>query len=400
MNKIFFIVGLLVATVFAEVPLIGMDSSSIVPGSYLIIFHPNSTEEQQSLYITKLSKILVGQTINSFKIGTFAGFSAYLSEEQLALQRSQESIISYIEADQVVHASACSQQTNADWGLDRIDQDSPNIDGNYRYDSASGQGVDAYIVDTGIYVSHVDFGGRAVWGANFADTNNNDCNGHGTHVAGTVGGTTYGVAKKTTLIAVKVLACNGSGTIVGVVNGINYVASQASKTKRPSVANMSLGGGKSPALNDAVTAAVAAGISFVVAAGNENQDACNTSPASTPTAITVGATTIDDMNEDSVDARSYFSNYGKCVTVLAPGELITSAWIGSTTAIRTISGTSMASPHVAGVVALYLQGNPNASPSTVKSYISSSSQFGLINMACASSACTNTPNLLLHHECD
>jgi len=294
---------------------------------------------------------------------------------------------------------SCSTQTNAEWGLDRISEDGISLDGRFVFTSTSGAGVDAYIVDTGIHIKHSDFGGRAKWGANFADSTNDDCNGHGTHVAGTVGGNVYGVAKKVSLIAVKVLDCDGSGTNAGVISGINYVATTAKGTKRPSVANMSLGGGKSTALNNAVAAAITGGVTFAVAAGNDNQDACNYSPASVSTAISTGATTVDSVGGTADDVRSTFSNFGSCVHIFAPGQLIKSAWIGSTSATLTISGTSMATPHVAGAVALYLGNTPTATPAQVKSYLLANSNNNLIDMICSTTACRNSPNKLLYSPC-
>jgi subtilisin family serine protease len=215
--------------------------------------------------------------------------------------------------------------------------------------------VRAYIIDTGIRTTHNEFGGRATFGANYANGQDEDCNGHGTHVAGTVGGSRYGVAKGVTLIAVKVLNCAGSGTTTGVINGINYVAGVQIY---PAVANMSLGGGASQSLDDAVNKAVFLGVTFAVAAGNSGANACNYSPARAANAITVGATT-------STDARASYSNYGGCVDIFAPGSSITSAWKNSNTATKTISGTSMASPHVAGVAVLYLEANPGATAGAV-----------------------------------
>jgi subtilisin family serine protease len=200
--------------------------------------------------------------------------------------------------------------------LDRISERSLFIDSVYNYPSSSGSGVDAYIVDTGIYTAHTEFGGRARFGVNYADSQNTDCNGHGTHVAGTVGGRLYGVAKSVSLIAVKVLDCAGSGTNTGVISGIQWVAEQARASRRPSLANMSLGGSKSTALNAAVDQAVgSAGVSFLVAAGNENTDACTKSPASAAEAVSVGATTVADKGTTEVDTRASFSNYGSCVDV-------------------------------------------------------------------------------------
>jgi subtilisin family serine protease len=397
------LLGLAFNFAVGTVPLLATDSKYAIKGQYIAVFQQNVTNEQRLNHMLELfqniKKDSTQQILAVWSIENFHAFSAKLSDSQLNEQRTHDSLLEFIEADQTVHASACASQSNAVWGLDRIDQRAINLDGTYRYSSTAGTGVDAYIVDTGILTTHTDFGGRAKWGANYADNTNSDCNGHGTHVAGTVGGTTYGVAKKVTLIAVKVLDCAGSGTNTGVISGINYVASQYKSTKRPSVANMSLGGGKSTALNNAVTAAITAGVTFALAAGNENQDACNTSPASTPTAITVGATTIADNGPNDVDERSSFSNFGTCVHILAPGELIKSDWIGSNTATQTISGTSMASPHVCGAAALYLADHPTASPATIKSYLIAQATSGVIDMACGGSVCNQTPNRLLYEAC-
>ena len=284
--------------------------------------------------------------------------------------------VQYVE--QVQEYSVDATQLNATWGLDRIDQDNLPLNSTYTY-SNTGAGVRAYIIDTGIRTTHSEFGGRATFGVNYAGGKNDDCHGHGTHVAGTVGGSTYGVAKAVQLIAVKVLNCAGSGSTTGVVSGINWVKQNAGTS---AVANMSLGGGASSTIDAAVTSAVSAGITFAVAAGNSNADACNYSPARVPTAITVGATT-------STDQRASYSNFGNCLDIFAPGSSITSAWKNSNTATNTISGTSMASPHVAGVAALYLQANPGAAPLTVRN--------ALVNAATSNvgSAGAQSPNKLL-----
>ncbi|KAK9762391.1 hypothetical protein K7432_011908 [Basidiobolus ranarum] len=273
----------------------------------------------------------------------------------------KNSDIEYIEPEQIFTASAI-QQSPPSWGLARIAQRKP-LNGTqvYNYPDSAGEGVDVYIIDTGVSVKHVDFEGRATLPISFVDGEaTEDLNGHGTHVSGTIGGKTYGVAKKVRLIGVKVLGGDGSGTTSGVISGIDWVANQAKSTGRKSVANMSLGGGNSDALNDAITAAVKAGVSFIVAAGNESQDACNVSPANGASAFAVGATTITDAEAD-------FSNFGKCVKIFAPGVDITSAWIGSETATNKISGTSMASPHVAGIAALYLSQKSIQTPSDLYS---------------------------------
>ena len=216
--------------------------------------------------------------------------------------------------------------------------------------------MNAYIIDTGILRTHTQFGGRALAGFDAFGGNGTDCNGHGTHVAGTVGGSTYGVAKGVRLFAVRVLSCSGSGSNSGVIAGVNWVTANHSD---PAVANMSLGGGASTALDTAVRNSIAAGVTYAIAAGNSNQNAANSSPARVSQAITVGATT-------STDARSSFSNFGSVVDIFAPGSSIRSAWITSTSATASLSGTSMAAPHVAGVAARFLQGTTGVSPATVR----------------------------------
>jgi len=251
--------------------------------------------------------------------------------------------------------------------------------------------------------THQEFAtGRAVHGATFTgDGNNNDCNGHGTHVAGTVGGVVYGVAKQVQLIAVKVLNCGGSGSWEGVIGGTNWVVQQYQAKRRPSTANMSLGGGRYQLLNDAVEAGVRAGVVFVVAGGNSNADACNYSPASARLAITVGSTDVGSNGGAQVDIRSSFSNFGTCTDMWAPGTMVTSAWIGSNTATRTISGTSMASPHVCGVANLILHAHPTYSAIEVEAHMIEESTKGIINLSCGNRApCLASPNRMVFSACD
>ena len=275
-------------------------------------------------------------------------------------------------------------QSGATWGLDRVDQRSLPLSGTYT-DNVSGSGVDAYIIDTGILSTHSDFGGRVTsFGYNAIKDRRGtqDCNGHGTHVAGTVGGAKYGVAKNVRLIPVRVLDCRGSGSWSGVVAGMDWVV--ANHGTAPAVANMSLGGGASSSVDLAVQRMIDDGVVVVVAAGNSNVDACGSSPARAAGALTVGATT-------NTDARASYSNFGSCLDIFAPGSSITSAWHTSKTATNTISGTSMASPHVAGVAALILQETPTASVSTVISTVTSRATPDKVTLAG-----TNSPNRLLY----
>src|SRR6185503_8668992 len=286
------------------------------------------------------------------------GFAVEMSEAD-AEALSQDFRVKFVEEDGPVTAN--TTQNNPPWGLDRIDQRDLPLNAQYTY-TPTGAGVHAYIIDTGIRRTHTQFGGRAVVGFDSIGDgqNTNDCNGHGTHVSGTVGGSTYGVAKGVTLHAVRVLDCSGNGTDSTVIAGVDWVTANRIL---PAVANMSLGGGASSALDTSVQNSINAGVTYAVAAGNDyGANACNGSPSRVTAALTVGSST-------STDARSDFSNIGTCVDLFAPGSSILSSWNTSDTATNTISGTSMATPHVAGVAALYLQNNTAASPATVASAI-------------------------------
>lgn len=297
-----------------------------------------------------------------------------------AKEVAKDPAVAYVERDQLIHVQ--DVQTNVTWGLDRLDQVSLPLDHSYQYPS-NGVDVNVYVIDTGILLNHQEFSGRAISGVDVVenDTSAVDCNGHGTHVAGTIGGQTYGVNKRARLIAVRVLDCTGSGSFSNVIAGIDWVAANH---VGPSVANMSLGGSASQAVDDAVRSAIQSGVTFVVAGGNESQSACNSSPARVPEALTVGAT-------NSADAKSDFSNFGNCLDVFAPGENITSAWYSNPTATNTISGTSMASPHVAGVASLYLAQHPTTVPSEVVSALIGAATLGRV-----SQAGDGSPNRLLN----
>jgi len=344
-----------------------------------------------------------------FQIGDFKALHLQLTESSLSLVRTNPHI-QIIEENSIVtlkQEPACTEQSNVIWNLDRVNnRDINEGDDNYLY-SWAGENVDVYIVDTGVLTTHEEFkDGRAIWGDNFADSIDSDCNGHGTHVAGTIGGIQYGLAKKTTLIAVKVLGCSGSGTWDGVISGIQYTADSAKQRNKPSVANMSLGGGFMAAVNQAVAAAVKAGVTFAVAAGNENTDACSRSPASEPTAITVAATTVVQApTGNQKDQRASFSNFGTCVDIAAPGQLIKAAWIDLRgfppgTSYNTISGTSMASPHVAGAAAIVLSASPSLTPAEVEETLLDITTDGVIDFACSGRpVCLQTPNKLLYTNC-
>jgi subtilisin family serine protease len=401
MKPLLFLFCLVVVASAYYAPLLHDDSATKVPGQYILVYYANTSTE---LIATHAQSVGSSNVIGMYEIGTFKGFSAKLNEKQLDSMRKSP-YVSYVEVDQTVSISqTCNTQSGATWGIDRVEKHSPaNMDDSYTYNDDAGFGITTYVIDTGIYISHREFGSRAKWGANYAnDGINDDCNGHGTHVAGTIGGTQFGIAKRTNLVAVKVLGCSGSGTNAGVISGIQYVAGQTGG-KTTSVANMSLGGSLSTATNNAVDAASANGVVMVVAAGNSAADACAYSPASARTAVSVGATLTDsDPNGNMIDERSYFSNFGTCVTLLAPGQNIDSAYIGSQTASRILSGTSMASPHVAGVAALYLStlNLPLPTPAQVKQYLISTSDTGLINMLCTGGgSCQQTPNRHLYSGC-
>ena len=347
-----------------------------IPNSYIVVYKDNvQNVDAESDDIAAKSG---GKVKYTYKFA-LKGMAIELSATQAAAL-ANDPRVAYVEQDQTMSISTV--QSGATWGIDRIDQRSLPLSGTYVY-NADGTGVTVYIIDTGINFTHSEYSGRAFTGIDEVTAGGTaaDCNGHGSHVSGTVGGTTYGVAKNVRLVAVRVLDCNGSGSTSGVIAGIDWVTANR---VLPAAANMSLGGGFSATLNSAVDRSTAAGVTYAIAAGNSSADACNTSPASASTSITVGAT-------DITDAFASFSNFGSCVHINGPGVNITSAWIGSNTATNTISGTSMATPHVAGTAALYLQVNPSATASQVRSALTSNATANVI-----SGVPSGTPNLLLY----
>ncbi len=359
----------------AERDIVGADRADRVAGSYLVVLNDSASVNAASRRLTDRHG---GEVTHRYRAAV-RGF-AVSTDERSARRMAADSAVAYVEADQRVHATG-TQLNPPSWGLDRIDQRNLPLDSSYTYPNTASN-VRSYIIDTGIRVTHSDFGGRATWGTNTTgDGQNTDCNGHGTHVAGTVGGSAHGVAKETRLIAVKVLNCQGSGTISGVVAGVDWVTNNA---VNPAVANMSLGGGASSTLDNAVNNSINSGITYAVAAGNDNADACNYSPARVAAAITVGSTT-------SSDSRSSFSNWGTCLDLFAPGSSITSAWNTSDTATNTISGTSMASPHAAGAAALVLSANTSWSPQQVRDYLVTNATSGVVT-----SPGSGSPNKLLY----
>jgi len=340
-----------------EAPLYAKSGGEPVEGQYIVVFNddvgdPHGKAKEKAQKQNGKLKYSYGAVLK--------GFAAELSDEAVAELRADPDV-AYIEQDQVV--SVNTTQTGATWGIDRIDQRNRPLSGTYTY-TRTGAGVRVYIIDTGIRPTHTQFGTRAqtVYGSN-------DCNGHGTHVAGTIGGSTYGVAKGALLRGVRVLNCSGSGTWSGIIAGMDWVRVNHIK---PAVANMSLGGGFSTSVNTAANNLSNAGVFVAVAAGNSNANSCNFSPASAANVTSV-------MSSTSSDAKSSFSNFGSCAHLYAPGSSITSAWHTSNTATNTISGTSMASPHVAGVAALYKSTFGDASSSTIRSWLINNATTGVIS---------------------
>ncbi|QSB04974.1 S8 family peptidase [Natronoglycomyces albus] len=360
----------------AEGNILGTDHPNAIEGSYLV-----TLESDVSIQSVDTFADTYGAEVTS-EWTSFNGFAAEMTEAE-AKKLAADPAVKFVEQDAEVHLASAGVQPNPPaWGIDRVDQRNLPLDGQYAYPN-QGTGVTQYILDTGVYLSHSEFTGRMVQGFDAINPggNANDCHGHGTHVAGSAAGTLTGVAKNSYISPVRVLNCQGSGSFAGIIDGINWVSNNASG---PSVANMSLGGGYNATLNQAVASGVAAGVTYVVASGNSNANACNYSPASEATAITVNSST-------RTDARSGFSNWGTCSDIFAPGSDIYGPWIGGNNAFRTISGTSMASPHVSGAAALYLASNPSATPAQVKQALTSNATQGVI-----SNPGSGSPNRLLY----
>lgn len=326
----------------------GTEAATAVAGSYIVMLSEKADKAE-------LAKQYGGKLQRSFN-SAINGFSANKLSETEARRLAADPAVAKVVQNKRFRINA-TQQNPPSWGLDRIDQAKPVGDNAYTYPDSAGEGVTAYVIDTGVRISHKDFGGRATSGFDAVDRDNDasDGHGHGTHVAGTIAGASHGVAKKAKIVAVRVLNNSGSGTTDQVIAGIDWVVANR---KGPAVANMSLGGGVDPALDAAVRKAIASGVTFAIAAGNESRDASQSSPARVAEAITVASSTV-------TDGQSSFSNHGPLVDIYAPGSNITSAWHASDSATNVLSGTSMATPHVAGVAALHLAGHPQATPGDV-----------------------------------
>ncbi|MGJ5829208.1 S8 family peptidase [Streptomyces ossamyceticus] len=362
----------------AEGTVLAADSPTAVKDSYLVTLRKNTGLKAASNKGRSLIEEYGGTVERTYR-SALNGWSAELSAAE-ARRLAADPAVASVEQNQILTADAT--QTNAPWGLDRSDQASLPLSGTYTYPDSAGTGVTAYVIDTGVRVTHSQISGRATNGYDAVDGDNvaQDGNGHGTHVATTIAGSTYGIAKQAKIVAVRVLNNSGSGTTAGVVAGIDWVTANHSG---PSVANMSLGGGASAALDTAVRNSIASGVTYAVAAGNSSANASSYSPSRVTEAITVGATT-------NTDARASYSNYGSVLDIFAPGSSITAGWYTSDTATNTISGTSMATPHVAGAAAVYLAGHPSATPAQVATALTGGAVTGKVT-----SPGTGSPNRLL-----
>lgn len=352
----------------------------IIKNQYIVILNKDAGPSKD--FAQNIAKQHAGKVLQSYDT-VLKGFAIYLPDTAgaafIEAMKKNPHVLS-VESDTIVNIDATTQ-SNPDWGLDRIDQKALPLNSTYSY-LQTGSGTTAYIVDTGILSSHQEFSGRVLSGYTAISDGNGttDCNGHGTHVAGTVGGTTYGVAKNVNLVPIRILGCDGSGASSNVIAGLDWILKNG---KKPAVVNMSLGGEANASLDSAVENLFNNGYVMVVAAGNSNTDACSSSPARVSKAITVAAT-------DSTDTRASYSNYGSCVDIFAPGSQINSSWIGSNTATKVLNGTSMATPHVVGVVAEMLQSTPTATPQTISTNLLNQASNNVVKNP------SGSPNRLLY----
>ncbi|HAV4542666.1 TPA: S8 family peptidase [Acinetobacter baumannii] len=355
-------------------------AKGIIKNQYIVILNKDAGPSKD--FAQNIAKQHAGKVLQSYDT-VLKGFAIYLPDTAgaafIEAMKKNPHVLS-VESDTIVNIDATTQ-SNPDWGLDRIDQKALPLNSTYSY-LQTGSGTTAYIVDTGILSSHQEFSGRVLSGYTAISDGNGttDCNGHGTHVAGTVGGTTYGVAKNVNLVPIRILGCDGSGASSNVIAGLDWILKNG---KKPAVVNMSLGGATSSSLDSAVENLYNNGYVMVVAAGHSNTDACTSSPARVSKAITVAAT-------DNTDTRASYSNYGSCVDIFAPGSQINSSWIGSNTATKILNGTSMATPHVAGVVAEMLQSTPTASPQTISTNLLNQASSNVVKNP------SGSPNRLLY----
>jgi subtilisin family serine protease len=365
----------------AEADVLYAGSADAIPGQYVVVFKDAQVSTQSVDGQVQEATAKYGGTATYTYRAALRGYTAKMTE-QAARRVAADPAVAYVQQDRVVHALT-DQPNPPSWGLDRVDQRDLPLNNLYSY-TPDGAGVTAYVIDTGIRITHQTFGGRASWGTNtVGDGNNTDCNGHGTHVSGTIGGAQYGLAKNVSLVAVKVLDCAGSGSFAGVAQGIDFVTAQHDPGEA-AVANMSLGAqGSDAATENAVRNSIADGVTYAIASGNSNANACNFTPARVTEAITVNAST-------RTDARASFSNFGTCTDIFAPGDGILSSSNGSDTATATLSGTSMATPHVAGAAALFLSANLSATPAAVQAALKSNGTPNKI-----SNPGTGSPNTLL-----
>lgn len=356
------------------------EAKGIIKNQYIVILNKDVGSSNE--FAQGIAKQHGGRVLQTYD-AVLKGFAIYLPDVAgtafVEAMKKNPKVVS-VENDTIMKVDATTQ-SNPDWGLDRIDQKNLPLDSAYSY-SQTGSGTTAYIVDTGILSTHQQFSGRVLSGYTAISDGNgtSDCHGHGTHVAGTVGGSTYGVAKNVSLVPIRILGCEGSGASSNVIAGLDWILKNG---KKPAVVNMSLGGEANASLDSAVENLFNNGYVMVVAAGNSNTDACSSSPARVSKAITVAAT-------DSTDTRASYSNYGSCVDIFAPGSQINSSWIGSNTATKVLNGTSMATPHVVGVVAEMLQSTPTATPQTISNNLLNQASNNVVKNP------SGSPNRLLY----